>query len=109
MRSPVDVEQLLLDLPELEATDIMDRPGHGPHRLEVLKFGQLNTDAWPINVSVSRRLYQPGDGRRIYLDFMPEETPGDSWSVRLTPDQARHAAAILVAAARAAEEVPGDE
>lgn len=96
-------EQLLLELPELDVTET-SRPTDGT---EVLRLGPIASTGWPVNVSVTRRRYK-AEERRIWLDFMPEETPGDSWSIRLTPDQARHAAAQLVAAARAAEDVPAD-
>jgi len=101
VRSPVD-EQLLLDLPDLDVTET-SRPTDG---IEVLQIGTIETGAWPVDVSVTRARYRPGTGRRIDLTFAPEETPGDWWSARISPAQARHAAAMLVAAARAAEEDP---
>jgi hypothetical protein len=105
MRNAADVEQLLLDLPELEVTET-SRPTDGT---EILHIGSIDTTAWPVDVSVSRRRYKQ-QPRSIYLGFAPEEAPGDYWSVQVTPAQARHAAAQLVAAARAAEEHPtGDD
>lgn len=101
MRSPVD-EQLLLDLPDLEVVET-SRPTDGT---EVLRIGTLDTTAWPVDVCITRRRYGPAAGRSINLGFAPEETPGDYWTVKLTPEQARYAAAQLVAAARAAEETP---
>jgi hypothetical protein len=100
VRSPAD-EQLLLDLPELAITVVSDPNAN----TEILRIGigTIETGGFPVNVSITRRRHKR-EGRTIWLDFLPEETPGDSWGVKLTPDQARHAAAMLVAAARAAEE-----
>jgi hypothetical protein len=99
VRSPADVEQLLLELPELTATVVT----HPAANVEVLRVGRIETEGFPVDVSVNRRRHK-SEPRTIWLDFFPRETPGDSWGVKLTPDQARRAAAELVAAARAAEE-----
>jgi hypothetical protein len=100
VRSTADDQQLLLDLPDLDVTET-SRPTDGT---EILQIGAIDTSAWPVEVSVTRRRYKPGSSRCISLTFAPEETPGDWWSVQGTPEQALHAAAQLVAAARAAEE-----
>jgi hypothetical protein len=98
-RGAAEVEQLLLELPELDFTVVSDPAAN----TEVLRIGTIETGGFPVEVAVTRRRHK-GGGRTIWLDFLPEETPGDSWGVKLTPDQARRAAAELVAAARAAEE-----
>jgi hypothetical protein len=100
VRSPADDQQLLLDLPDLEVTET-SRPTDGT---EILQIGAIDTSAWPVEVSVTRRRYRDGSSRCISLTFAPAETPGDWWSVQVTPEQARHAAAQLVKAAAVAEQ-----
>jgi hypothetical protein len=103
MGSAADVEQLLFDLPELEVTET----SHPSNFAEVFRIGEIDTGSWPVDVTVGRHRFRDPK-RAIHLGFAPAETPGDYWSVKITAEQALHAAAMLVAAARFVESGTAD-